>query len=241
MDYPKDKIRHDKDYYSLSLLAEENNQIILHGQTMWVGWADEDRKIELREFTHVKAVPMADHWQKCEMPYCVVNDVDDFAKWYITGGHALVENDVATLLFPDSLKPSPSVVLGDLGFTGLRLLPKTIFRKAPTPKKRMAVLKRDKFKCKVCGRKPDNYVDIELNVHHIRPFSEGGFTHEENLITLCDTCHKGLDPHYEWSLFELLNNDTGTDLIKKEKLKYLSSVKRYREVRQQSAQLSGDH
>ncbi len=98
----------------------------------------------------------------------------------------------------------------------------------------MDILKRDKFRCKACGRRPDNYVDIELHVHHIRPFGEGGFTHEENLITLCDTCHKGLDPHYEWSLYDLLTDDANVDVILREQQQYLQEVKRYREVRKQS-------
>ncbi|TAL51903.1 MAG: HNH endonuclease, partial [Nanoarchaeota archaeon] len=142
-----------------------------------------------------------------------------------------------TRMLPYSLEPSACVKLGSRGFAGISILPKTIFKKAPTPKKRMDVLKRDKFKCKVCGRRPDNYVDIELHVHHIRPFGDGGFTHEENLITLCDTCHKGLDPHYEWSLYDLLDDDFGTDVRLREQQKYLQEVKRYREARKQSNEI----
>ena len=37
------------------------------------------------------------------------------------------------------------------------------------------------------------------------PWGQGGITEEENLVTLCGTCHDGLEPHYETQLFDLLN------------------------------------
>jgi hypothetical protein len=74
---------------------------------------------------------------------------------------------------------------------------------APTPKLRMEILKRDNYKCRICGRSPNANVDIELHIHHYRPWSLGGLTEETNLITLCHTCHKGLDPHYDISLVNI--------------------------------------
>lgn len=32
--------------------------------------------------------------------------------------------------------------------------------------------------------------EIKLNVHHIKPVSQGGGDEPENLITLCVECHK---------------------------------------------------
>ena len=235
MDYPKDKIQSDKEYYSMIFTASEDGQIELHSQTMWVGWFDEAHRVELRQISLVKPDRMAEYWIEFGMPFCVVNDVGDFPKWYVSGGHALVAKEVATRLFPSSLEPSAPVRMGSNGFSDVSILPQSIFKKAPTPKKRMDIIKRDKFRCKICGRRPDENVDIELNVHHIRPFGQGGFTHEENLITLCDTCHKGLVPHYEWALYDLLNNDLGSDVKLLEKQKYFLGVKRYRQIRMKSA------
>jgi len=42
-------------------------------------------------------------------------------------------------------------------------------------------------------------------VHHIKPFSEGGLTEKNNLITLCKTCHDGLYPHFDYSLYSLID------------------------------------
>jgi hypothetical protein len=228
MDYPKDKIKPDKEYYSITLSASEDGRIELNGFTVWIGYADDEHKIELRKLDLIKADKMADSWIEWGMPFCVVNKLDDFVRWYFTGGHALIEKDIANRLMSQVLAPSASVKLSNKGFTSIALLSKDIFKKAPSPKKRMAILKRDKYRCKVCGRSPHNHVDIEIHVHHIRPFGERGLTHEENLISLCDTCHRGLEPHYEWSLYELLDAEKDTD---NERQEYLEEVKQYREAR----------
>lgn len=48
------------------------------------------------------------------------------------------------------------------------------------------VLNRDNYTCQYCGGK---HKDSRLNVHHIRFRSNGGSDSQENLITLCHTCH----------------------------------------------------
>ncbi|WP_233899431.1 HNH endonuclease [Pseudonocardia dioxanivorans] len=57
----------------------------------------------------------------------------------------------------------------------------------------MHVLKRDGFRCVICGRRPRGHEDIELHVHHVLPWRFFDPTAEWNLATLCGTCHKGLD------------------------------------------------
>lgn len=228
MRYPKDKILSEKRYFSLTLSASTDGNILLDGQTMWVGFADEERRIELRALSLVIPERMADFWINFEMPFCVVNDIADFAKWYISGGHALVAKEIVEDIFPDFLKPSACVRLGNVGFEGLAIVPKSAFQKVPTPKKRQEILKRDDYRCKICGRRPADYLDVELHVHHIRPFGNGGLTHEKNLITLCHTCHRGLEPHYEWSLYELVEEKRNSDVKSKLREKYLAEVKQYR-------------
>ena len=53
--------------------------------------------------------------------------------------------------------------------------------------RRKAVLHRDNYTCQCCGKK-----NCRLEVHHIRFKSNGGTDDEENLITLCEDCHKGV-------------------------------------------------
>ena len=54
---------------------------------------------------------------------------------------------------------------------------------------RYDVLKRDGFKCTLCGRTASD--DITLEVDHIIPVSKGGLTELDNLRTLCYDCNRG--------------------------------------------------
>ena len=61
----------------------------------------------------------------------------------------------------------------------------------------LRILYRDNFTCQDCGEfkamKNEHcvYIPIDngLEVHHIKPVSEGGGDEPENLITLCHDCH----------------------------------------------------
>ena len=58
-----------------------------------------------------------------------------------------------------------------------------------TDKMRYAILKRDGFRCKLCGRSADD--GVRLHVDHIIPISKGGKTIESNLQVLCEDCNLG--------------------------------------------------
>lgn len=58
-------------------------------------------------------------------------------------------------------------------------------------KLRYQVLKRDNFKCCICGASPAKDPTIELHIDHIIPWSKGGETTIENLQTLCSRCNLG--------------------------------------------------
>lgn len=58
-----------------------------------------------------------------------------------------------------------------------------------TVKQRFEILTRDNFRCAYCGGSPEQ--GYTLNVDHKTPFSKGGKTVPENLITACTTCDLG--------------------------------------------------
>jgi HNH endonuclease len=95
----------------------------------------------------------------------------------------------------------------------------------------MEVLKRDEYRCMICGQRPADDVNIQLHAHHIRPYGKRGVTTGNNLISLCHTCHAGLEPHYEYTLFELLDkrfSDSDGQLKQRALKEYVSSVQNYR-------------
>lgn len=61
----------------------------------------------------------------------------------------------------------------------------------PNLRLRFLVMKRDNFKCVLCGRSPANDINVELEIDHIIAWSKGGETFFENLQTLCLDCNQG--------------------------------------------------
>lgn len=53
------------------------------------------------------------------------------------------------------------------------------------------VMKRNNFKCCMCGRSPATTIGLELHIDHIVPWSKGGETVIDNLQTLCSDCNLG--------------------------------------------------
>jgi 5-methylcytosine-specific restriction endonuclease McrA len=61
----------------------------------------------------------------------------------------------------------------------------------PSLRLRFRVMKRDNFSCRACGASPARETGITLHVDHIKAWSLGGETEEENLQTLCEPCNLG--------------------------------------------------
>lgn len=64
-------------------------------------------------------------------------------------------------------------------------------QRAPRITLRYQVLKRDRFRCVLCGASPATDPACELHLDHIVPFREGGKTEAANLRTLCAACNLG--------------------------------------------------
>jgi 5-methylcytosine-specific restriction endonuclease McrA len=56
---------------------------------------------------------------------------------------------------------------------------------------RYEVLKRDRFRCVLCGASPATHLGCVLHVDHVIPWSKGGKTIADNLRSLCETCNLG--------------------------------------------------
>lgn len=64
-----------------------------------------------------------------------------------------------------------------------------------TPSLRYKILKRDQFRCCICGATVAD--GVKLHVDHILPVSKGGKTIESNLRTLCQHCNLGKSDSYD--------------------------------------------
>jgi 5-methylcytosine-specific restriction endonuclease McrA len=64
-------------------------------------------------------------------------------------------------------------------------------KRDPSLSLRFFVLKRDSFRCVICGRSPATVTGLVLEVDHVKAWSNGGETVENNLRTLCFDCNRG--------------------------------------------------
>ena len=60
---------------------------------------------------------------------------------------------------------------------------------------RYDILKRDGFRCTICGASSRD--GVKLHVDHIIPISKGGRSEEANLRTLCSRCNLGKKDKYD--------------------------------------------
>ncbi len=78
---------------------------------------------------------------------------------------------------------------------------------------RYDVLRRDRFRCVLCGASPATVLGCDLHVDHILPWSKGGKTVEENLRTLCEPCNLGKSAKFESEQPSRIES-IGTDISK---------------------------
>jgi hypothetical protein len=68
----------------------------------------------------------------------------------------------------------------------------------PSLRLRFLVMRRDNFKCRLCGASPALNPGVVLVLDHVKSWDSGGQTVIENLQTLCEPCNGGkgnLPPH----------------------------------------------
>jgi hypothetical protein len=68
-------------------------------------------------------------------------------------------------------------------------------RNLMSPALRYDIMKRDGFRCVLCGARAAE--GAKLHVDHIKPIAKGGKTEASNLRTLCDRCNLGKSDKYD--------------------------------------------
>jgi hypothetical protein len=217
----------EETYFCVGLFCDEDDTVFTTCQTRWVGFTDSNPPRDIREPSPIDPVKMLELLDKTGRPGLLVNSEEDIYVYLHLGGHGVIPKRLCEKHIPFAIQTGTSVNSQREGRVDIESAPNQWTRRAPTKKKRVEILKRDNMQCSMCGRSPYDYVDVELHVHHIRPWAKGGLTEEDNLITLCKTCHDGLDPHHDPSLFDLIDVDPYD--YGREYNEYWEQVSRYRE------------
>lgn len=188
-------------YYHITRLANKAGQLLQSVDSHWCGYTETKPRREIREASLSDGPGLRAALHDLRLTCLLVNDRTDLRLWLAFGGHAVVLESVAKSHMPETIAPREvAIAAGGSGFVGAASLSNAQRQHAPSKTTRMKVLTRDGRRCFICGRSPANHVDLELHVHHIVPWGRGGITEIENLVTLCGTCHDGLDPHFDWGL-----------------------------------------
>lgn len=188
-------------YYCLTMLATDEGRLFKGCNSYWVGYTDTRPTREIRAAAPLDGPRQREKLQSIGQTCLLINVEDDLQFWYAFGGNAVILDDIANSCLYEELQPGEvAIAMGPARFISTDNLEPHKLQHAPSKITRMKVLTRDGRRCFICGRSPANYVDLELHVHHIVPWGIGGLTEEKNLVTLCGTCHKGLDPHFDWQL-----------------------------------------
>lgn len=119
-------------YYAVTLTGDTQDRIIFATQTQWVGWSDGHRKDEVRRARLVYP-RFVELWIGLDQPYVFVHSAEDISLFLLGGGNALIEQHLATEIFPFLLESEASIHDGEMGFADPGLLGPAAFRRAPTP------------------------------------------------------------------------------------------------------------
>jgi hypothetical protein len=225
-------------YYALTVTADAAGTVTWSMFGGWVGTTPTEPKRDIRAASVVRADVMAGVWAKLGESFLVIDTPEDLLLFMFLGGHALVEQSLADKQLSDVVSPQAVIQTGELGFTSESRAPAHVLRRRTDKKHRMRIFKRDGSKCRICGGRPDTNEHLELHVHHIRPWARGGVTHDDNLITLCQTCHGGLDPHFDVSLFAIIAPHLSNSAKRQV---YEDNVRRYREIAYNTAIANPKH
>jgi hypothetical protein len=94
------------------------------------------------------------------------------------------------VVIPRDMSEVPTGYLGKETKEELDRDPEPIMFRTPIPKKlRFKIMRRDAYKCRLCGMNQND--GVRLQVDHIVPVAKGGRTEERNLWTLCQPCNSG--------------------------------------------------
>lgn len=194
----------DKEKYMLNILKDDNSfdrdiKAIDKNKENWKSYVDKYNNIELLSITEFKNFVIENNGKETEIDY----------NTYHAREYSILKNmeykkpvtEINIVIVYQYRSPGGRKFYKDVAYinhdTFMKLYDKTKTkksfayeqRKLMTNSLRYDVMKRDNFKCVLCGRGASDGVTLEVD--HIIPVSKGGLTELDNLRTLCYDCNRG--------------------------------------------------
>jgi len=179
-----------KDYYLASIKFVDNKNIFISIDTHWVGQHEQH---EVRKINHVNPDATRKMFDFIGYPLAVIRDSDEFFSLLNIGGHVLISEDLMHEHWSEILQPKVVVKTYERGYVDYNMFASQHKQRFAKSSYRMSIFRRDNFRCRICGVCENDNIHVRLEVHHIKPWEEGGLSDPENLITLCSLCHSGIN------------------------------------------------
>lgn len=186
------------DYFLLSTKSDKK-EILVSFLSMWYNDNTIDyeellsQNKEMRKISLVEPQKTIKNYKKLGQNIPVVNIKEELLSAVSVGGHALVSSDVVKKHWAEITKPFVTLKDNKNGFLEYSSIAGKYLQRFAKSDYRVSIFNRDGCQCRICGSSPDDSVHVRLEVHHIKPWEEGGISTPENLITLCSTCHSGIN------------------------------------------------
>lgn len=176
-------------YYLASVKFVDSRNILVSTDTHWIGF---DKQHEIRQINHVDADKIRRMFDFLGYPLGFAKDSDDLFSILSIGGHVLISEELINEHWQEILTPKVAVDTYERGFVDYNLFATQHKQRFAKSTYRMRIFQRDNFRCRICGVSESDNIHVRLEVHHIKPWEEGGLSDPENLITLCNLCHSGI-------------------------------------------------
>lgn len=131
---------------------------------------------------------------------CLIEVVKDYNDWLYLRGWALVEKNLAKSYMPQWLKSAECIKAPTNIYTDVEIVSPSALKQYTKQGRKKHVLNRDNRACLACGSTEQD--GAKLTMQHVRPFSKGGETTSQNLVTLRETCNRNLGAEEVTELYE---------------------------------------
>lgn len=202
----------DAVYYEVQVVMPDEKTVRWSAFTHWAGFSKKTSNQPIRELREISPIdPEKSRRLLTEVgtPPVVVNTVADLLLFRMMGGYAIIEKSLCENYLPHVCKIDKAAKSYTcLGFDSLSSKPHdAVWKRKAEGELRKTILKRDAYECQRCHASVTAEKSATLTAHHIFPWSKGGLTEEDNLITLCLACNAEIEDRYDFSLYELIGAD----------------------------------
>ena len=134
-----------------------------------------------------------------------VSSEKQYRTWLHLHGWAIVDAEFARKSIPQWLKKHPCLKSALGSFIDVSIASPATMKRTLRGLQKRKIHERDGNQCLRCNSRE------HLTLQHVQPYSHGGETNSNNLVTLCDPCNQELRDEIDIELYELAGLRSGIE------------------------------